>query len=256
MSEETIIMKGALEDHLGRIMHPDTESDQVIRPNGQNVEEALAALLANFANYLPLVGGTITGDLKTTNGSYRINKWGSLSVGANGLVVFAENAYVHPTNNTYHFCETHSSKGAKGICFRSGLDGIWYFDTGRIATTANATFTPTFISITDKATKNYTGNLNNITENTIVDCYNVTNSPGSGWYYIHHIGHSLDSSKNATQIAYGLNNADVKRRRKSDGTWSAWESFMTASNTPTQHYSTVAPTASDGKDGDVWDVYV
>lgn len=253
---ETIIMKGALEDHLGRILHPDTEADQVIRPNGQTVEESLAAILASFSNYLPITGGTITGDLKTTNGSYRINKWGSLSVGGNGLVMFADNAYIHPTNNTYHFCETHGSKGAKGICLRSGVAGIWYFDTGSVATTANATFTPTFISITDKSTKSFTGNLNDIAENTIVDGNGLTNGPGADWYYIQHIAHSANSVEWATQIAYAFNTTDVKRRSKQGGVWSAWEPFMTQSNTPTQHYSTVAPTSSDGKDGDVWDVYV
>ena len=253
---ETIIMKGALEDHLGRIIHPDTEADQVMTEDGKTVKEKLADLLAKFSDYLPLTGGTMTGDVKTNRGNYHANSWGCFSAGSDGVVMIAENAYKHPTNNTYHYSTTHATMGARGIVFRNGFAGIWYFETGSIATTANAAFTPTFISITDKSTKQFTGNLNDITENMVIDCYNVQNNPGSGWYYIQHIGHSLDPSKNATQIAYGLNNADVKRRRKSDGTWSAWESFMTASNTPTQHYSTVAPTAADGKDGDVWDVYV
>ena len=90
----------------------------------------------------------------------------------------------------------------------------------------------------------------------IIDCTGVTNAPGTGWYFIQHIAQSTDPVKNATQIAYALNSADVKRRSKRNGTWSSWESFMTASNTPTQHYSTSAPAASNGKDGDVWDVYV
>ena len=253
---ETIIIKGALEDHLGRILHPDTEADQVIFPDGKTAAEKVAELLANLAKYLPLTGGTLTGDLKTNKGNIHINSWGCISAGTDGTVVIGENVYKHATNNTYHYATTHATMGARGIVFRNGVEGIWYFDTGRIATTANTAFNPTFVSLTDKATKNYTGNLNDITANMTIDCSGVTNAPGDGWYFVQHIAQSTDPSNNATQIAYALNSTDVKRRRKSGGTWSAWEPFLTASNTPTQYYSTVAPTASDGKDGDVWDVYV
>ena len=255
MAEKTI-MKGALEDHLGRIIYPDTQSDQVIRGNGQTVEDSLVSLLASLANYLPIAGGTINGDVKTSKGNYHVNSWGCFSAGSDGVVMIAENAYKHPTNNTYHYLANHSTMGARGIVFRNGSEGIWYFETGKIATTANAAFNPTFISLTDKSTKNFTGNLNNITDNTVIDCSGVTNSPGTGWYFVQHIAQSTDPANNATQIAYALNSADVKRRRKSNGTWTSWEPFLTQSNTPTQHYSTSAPTASDGKDGDVWDVYV
>ena len=255
MSEQ-IIMKGALEDHLGRIIHPDTEADQVITEDGKTVAEKLADILANFSKYLPLTGGTLTGDVKTNKGNYTVNSYGCFSASADGTVMIAENAYRHPTNNTYLYSTTHATMGARGIVFRSGSAGVWYFDTGNVATTANAAFTPTLISITDKATKNYTGNLNNISENMTVDCTGVTNAPGTGWYFIQHISQSTDPTKNATQIAYALNSADVKRRSKRNGTWSAWEPFLTQSSTTTHHYSTAAPTASDGKDGDVWDVYV
>ena len=253
---ETIIMKGALEDHLGRIIHPDTEADQVMTQSGKTVEEQLADLLANFAKYLPLTGGTLTGDVKTNKGNININSWGSISAGTDGTVAIGENFYKHPTNNTYHYATNHQSMGARGIVFRNGALGIWYFDTGSIATTANTAFTPKLISLTDKSTKNHTGNLNDITENMTIDCSGVTNAPGTGWYFIQHIAQSTDPTNKATQIAYALNSVDVKRRRKSSGTWTAWEPFMTQSNTPTQYYSTSAPTAADGKDGDVWDVYV
>ena len=255
MSEVTI-MKGALEDHLGRIIYPDTAADQVITEDGKTVEEMLADLLANFSKYLPLAGGTLTGDVKTSKGNYHVNSWGCFSAGSDGVVMIAENAYKHPTNNTYHYSTTHATMGARGIVFRNGQPGVWYFDTGSIATTANAAFTPTFISITDKATKRFTGDLNDITENTIVDGLNVANAPGENWYFVQHIANSQSSSLYGTQIAYALHSTDVQRRRKVNGAWTPWEPFMTASNTPTQHYSTSAPTASDGKDGDVWDVYV
>lgn len=256
MSEETIIMKGALEDHRGRILYPDTESDQVIRANGQSVEEALVALLANFANYLPLVGGTVNGNVTTKGGKYSANTWGHFSAGTDGTVMLAENAYIHPTNNTYCFANTHATLGARGIILRNGFAGVWYFDTGNISTTAGAVFAPTFISITDKTTKTFHGDLDSITENGITDGVAMINGTENSWYYIQHIGHSLDGNANATQIAYSFFSNDVLRRRKTAGVWSAWEPFLTQSNTPTQHYSTVAPTASDGKDGDVWDVYV
>ena len=253
---ETSIIKGALEDHLGRIIYPDTEADQVMTKNGKTVEERLADLLANFSKYLPLTGGLIRGDLHTYFGKYLVNTWGCISTGTDGTVVFAENAYIHPANNTFHFANDHASMGARGIVFRNGIKGIWYFDTGSIATTGNAAFAPNLISITDKSTKEFTGDLNSITENTIIDCTGLANGPGDGWYFIQHISHSADPVNWATQIAYALNSNDVKRRRKNGGVWFNWDPFMTQSNTPTQYYSTAAPTATDGKGGDVWDVYV
>lgn len=253
---ETTIMKGALEDHLGRIIHPDTEADQVMTQNGKTVDVMLAELLANFDNYLSITGGTIRGNVHTYRGKYHVNTWGVLSTGADGTVVLAENAYIHPVNNTFHYANSHASMGARGIVFRNGIKGVWYFDTGSISTTDGVAFTPTLISITDKATKQYTGDLNNIRENTLVDGTAMANAPGTGWYFVQHISHSNDASYYATQIAYAFLSTDVYRRRMVQGVWTAWEPFMTPSNTPTQHYSTVAPTASDGKDGDVWDVYV
>ena len=255
MAEKTI-MKGALEDHLGRIIYPDTEADQVMTKNGKTVEEWLAELLAKFGSYLPIAGGTISGDVKTNYGKYHVNTWGVLSAGTDGTVVLAENAYIHPANNTYHFANDHASMGARGIVFRNGIQGVWYFDTGSIATTAGAAFTPNLVSITDKATKLHSGNdLNNITDNALIDGNTMANAPDSDWFYVQHFTHSQNKS-HATQIAYAFFTSDVYRRRKDKGVWTPWEPFLTPSNTPTQHYSTAAPTASDGKDGDVWDVYV
>ena len=253
---ETIIMKGALEDHMGRIIYPDTAADQVMTETGKTVEERLSDLLAKFEKYLPLVGGTIRGDVQTYFGKYHVNTWGVLSTGTDGTVVLAENAYIHPANNTFHFANDHASMGARGIVFRNGIKGVWYFDTGSIATTAGVAFTPTLISITDKSTKEFSGNLNDISENVLIDCNNLANGPGSDWYFIQHISHSADPANWATQIAYALNSNDVKRRRKNGGVWTAWESFLTPSNAHTLFYSTEAPSASYGKNGDVWDVYV
>lgn len=253
---ELTVMKGALEDHQGRLIYPDTASDQVIRENGKTVEESLVELLANFAKYLPLTGGTISGDVKTSLSNIYVNDIGCFSAGSDGIVMIAENAYKHPTSNTYHYTTTNAAMGARGIVFRSGVVGIWYFDTGRIPTTADAKFTPNLISLTDKATKEFTGNLDNITENVLIDCNNLANGPGSDWYFIQHISHSADPVNWATQIAYALNSNDVKRRRKNGGAWTAWEPFLTPTNAHTLFYSTDAPSDSYGKNGDVWDVYV
>ena len=253
---ETTIMKGALEDHLGRIIYPDTEADQVMTGDGKTVEEKLAELLANFANYLPLTGGRLNGNLWVGGKMITLPNFGTVMCTNDGTVLFGCNVYLHTVNNTYHYMATHASMGAKGIVMRFGQPGIWYFDTGSIATVANAEFTPNLVSITDKATKLHSGNdLNNITDNALIDGNTMANAPDSDWFYVQHFTHSQNKS-HATQIAYAFFTSDVYRRRKDKGVWTPWEPFMTQSNTPTQHYSTVAPTASDGNDGDVWDVYV
>lgn len=256
MATEKTIIKGAIEDHLGRIIHPDTEADQVMTQNGKTVEEQLADLLAKFANYLPLTGGFVSGDLRMGRGIHTINNWGCFSAGTDGSVVIAENAYKHPSNNTFHYVATHATMGARGIVFRNGQPGVWYFDTGNIATTADAEFSPTLISITDKATKHFYGDLNDLTENTFIDGSNMTNAPGTDWYYVQHFAHSANPAGYGMQIAYAFYSPDIHLRYKTYGEWSNWETIMTPSNTPVQYYSTAAPTAADGKDGDVWDVYV
>ena len=151
---------------------------------------------------------------------------------------------------------THASMGAKGIVMRFGQPGIWYFDTGSIATVANAEFTPTLISLTDKSTKQFTGDLNNITENMVIDCTGLANAPGTGWFFIQHFAASADPTKWATQLAYSFSNLEVRHRIKINGEWSGWDRLLSQSSHHTMFYSTAQPTASDGKNGDVWDVYV
>lgn len=254
MADEIKIIKGAIEDHLGRIIHPDTEADQVLLPSGVTLDRAIEQIVARFANYLPMTGGTVSGPLGTDK-NITVNQWGGISAGTDGTVVIGENCYKHPTNNTFHFARTHESMGARGIVMQNGRPGIWYFDIGSRATTADEQFTPKLISITSKSTV-LDPDIDNVMENTIVDCTSTQNGPGQDWYYIQHIGHSSDPTNYATQIAYAFNTVDVKRRRKVNGQWQPWEPFLTQSNTPAHYYATWEPLATDGKDGDVWDVYV
>lgn len=248
------IIKGALEDHLGRILHPDTEADQVTFSDGKNAEQKIADLLAALANYIPVTGGIVSGTLGTHRANIHISEWGRISVGTSGHVLIANNAYLHPTLNTFHFASTHDSVGARGILLQNGVPGIMYFDTGLLTTTADAVFTPILKPLTKKPT-DAVRDLDDIAENTIVDCTSVTNGPGSEWYYVQHIGHSSNPSLYATQIAYAFNSVDVKRRRKINGVWTPWEPFLLQSNTPAHYYATWEPLPTDGKDGDSWDVY-
>lgn len=251
----TTIIKGPLEDHLGRILHPDTDADQVMLLNGITVEQQIAALLQKFVNYLPVTGGVVNGMLGTHNANIHISEWGRISVGTSGHVMIANNAYIHPTENTYHYANTHGSIGARGILLQNGAPGIMYFDTGHRATTADATFSPEFKPLTTKKTENYQATLDNISENTLVDCESVPNGPGDDWYYVQCICHSNDPVNYAVQIAYAFHSQDVKWRRKILGAWTSWEPFLLQSTTPAHYYSQAEPTAADGKDGDVWDVY-
>ncbi len=253
---ETIIMKGALEDHLGRVIHPDTEADQVLRPNGETAEAAFLRLLAMFSNYLPMTGGTVGGPLGTDK-TFTVNMWGGISAGTDGSVVFAENCYKHPTNNTFHFARTHESMGARGIVLQNGQPGIWYFDTGSRATTADEQFTTPLISMTDKSTRNVSSrNMNDIRENGFYDGTDMTNAPGTGWFWFDVINHSLNPDQWCTQIAYQFGENTIYQRNQANGNWGPWEKILNTGNSPTLHYATWEPLATDGKEGDVWDVYV
>jgi hypothetical protein len=249
-------MKGALEDHLGRIIHPDTEGDQVILQNGKNAEEMISQILAKFAGYLPLSGGALSGYLSTDK-TITVNQWCGISAGTDGTVLIAQNAYKHPTNNTIHFSRTHESMGARGIVMQNGQPGIWYFDTGSRATAADEQFTPTLISMTDKRTVDVSGtDLNFLHLNGIYNGVGMINAPTIDWYWVHVTNHNLDSSKWVLQEVFSFGSTRAWRRVCSNGVWSAWDEMLTQSNAPAQYYATWEPLATDGKDGDVWDVYV
>lgn len=255
MADETTIIKGAIEDHMGRVLHPETEGDQVVMENGKLLPTALQEIIARFANYLPLNGGTVNGNLKVGNGKLDVFRYANISAGSDGTVMFSNNAYIDYATSKIRYSFDHPDFGARGLVMRYNSPGIWYFDTGNSQTVANQEFTPTLISMTDKRTELFTGDLNNVTENMVIDGQDVANAPGTGWYYIVHISHSNDPVKWSMQLAFSFHNPDIRYRIKRGGEWSGWNAVLLDSTTPTHYYSTVAPTAADGKDGDVWDVY-
>ncbi|MGW9124568.1 phage tail-collar fiber domain-containing protein [Paenibacillus chitinolyticus] len=89
-------------------------------------------------------GGTIKGPVvvDTTNQTGKqvsVNAWGDLSASSGGQTVWGNNCYVDQ-GGKHRFSNTHQTLGASGI--RLNYGNIEYFDTGRIATTAGAEFTP------------------------------------------------------------------------------------------------------------------
>lgn len=273
MAEVTTIMKGQLQDHLGRVLHPDSEADQISTKDGKSVDTKLEELLAKFAEYLPKNGGgDITGNVNINLGRMSISNWGSISSGTDGHVMYAQNAYKNPVDNKYYYLQTHSNMGARGIVFRHGAPGIYWFDMGLIATTADAEFTPTFIRL-DKPEAEIISNqdLDTITVNGAYCGTNMSNAPGGSldWFYINVLHLNDNSIAYVSQIARWVNGTSMYVRSRINGTWSAWKEIITENGgnitgdltirgqkVPAYYASTSAPTPSDGQDGDVWDVYV
>lgn len=232
MAEETTVIKGAFEDHQGRVIHPETEADLVALLNGKSVEAAVAEILAMFAGYLPKSGGgTVSGLLNITGGRVDVNQWASLSAGTDGFVMLALNAYKGPTDNKYYYRSTHADIGARGIIFRYGGDtGIGWFDTGMIATTADAEFTPTIKSLTNPDAELITGqNLNSLTKNGHYCGSGLTNAPfsSSDWWYVF-VQNLTDNSANyVTQMAVAVNQQATYVRTRRAGTWGDWERMAT-----------------------------
>jgi hypothetical protein len=141
--------------------------------------------------------------------------------------------------------------------FQNGQPGIWYFDTGSRATTADEQFTAQLASMTDKSTGLISGkNMDDITENGLYNGITMTNAPTNDWFWFEVMNHSLNPNNWCTQFAHSFGSNDSFRRTKSNGVWTGWEKIMTTGNSPALHYATWEPLATDGKEGDVWDVYV
>lgn len=76
--------------------------------------------------------------------------WGALSSGGDGKAVVGHNVYYDTTANAYKYQNTHANLGSRGIVYQwdSSTHGTpYWFDMGLVATTADATFTPTLYKI-------------------------------------------------------------------------------------------------------------
>ncbi|WP_195574275.1 hypothetical protein [Paenibacillus sp. 1001270B_150601_E10] len=107
-------------------------------------DEKVAGITPGAIGAVSKTGDTMSGPLNI-NSSLTTSQWGSISAASNGFYLIGHNCYLHPTKGTYHYRNTHASLGAKGILFRFGSssEGIWMFEMGNVATTADAEFTPT-----------------------------------------------------------------------------------------------------------------
>ena len=231
MSDTTTILKGEFEDNQGRKLHPITEAILVAMANGKSVEATVAELLAMFAGYLPLSGGgTIQGPVTLDGGKISVNMWAQISAGSDGFVLLANNAYKSQADNKYYYANTHDNIGARGIEFKYGQPGVWWFDTGNIATTAGQEFTPEFKSLTAPEAPLISGqDLNNLTANGNYCGQNLSNAPFSStdWWYIS-VQHLTDNSTAyVTQTAIAVNQAAVYTRTRLNGTWQAWDRLAT-----------------------------
>lgn len=311
---ETII-KGQLEDHNGRVLHPKSEAALVIMSDGKSVETKYAELLDKLAGYLSLDGGgDITGNVNINLGRLSISNWGAFSSGTDGHVMYAQNAYKNPIDNKYYYLQTHESMGAKGVLMRHGADGLYFFDTGMIPTVADQEFTPKFRRLDRPDAELINGaELDNLTQNGIYCGNSLTNAPfgSADWWWVFVQNLTNSAAAYVTQTAVAVNQEATYTRTRRNGVWGIWTRLATIASDgnsayipiprrgpesarggyvgypdggtmlyltnetggpinisstagvlingqriPVQYYSTSAPSASDGQDGDVWDVYV
>lgn len=236
MADEMIlletILKGRLEDHLGRVLHPQSEADQIAMADGKSVEEKVAELLAVFGGYIPKNGGGViqSGNLGIENGHLSTARWLCASAGTDGHAMYAQNAYKNPNNNKYYFLNTHESMGARGIIFRHGSPGVWWFDTGMRATTADEEFTPTFKRLDKPDAEMVTGrDFNSLLENGVYCGSGLQNAPfgSSDWFYIF-VQNLTDNSTNyVTQWAVAVNQQATYQRGRRAGNWDQWQRVAT-----------------------------
>lgn len=242
MADPATVLKGTLEDYLGRVLHPDSEADQIIMKDGKSVEAKIAELVAMLAGYVSLSGGgKIDGTLELTGGKarYVTTQWGVLSAGTDGFVLLAKNAYKDPNTNTYKFANTHESIGACGIEFKHGSPGIWWFDTGMVATVADAEFTPEFRSLTNPDALLVSGqDLNNLTQNGTYCGNGMTNTPfaSSDWFWVFCTNLTNNSVNYVTQTAVAVNQEAIYTRTRRNGTWGAWARVATISSDGSSAY--------------------
>lgn len=102
---------------------------------------SLSSLKANKA------GDEFTGEMKVTgNRQVTVGDYGHFSSGTSGEVLVGQNCYIDKTTNKIKYLSTHANMGARGVLYKfdtaTNAQQPWFFDTGRIATTKDAEFTP------------------------------------------------------------------------------------------------------------------
>lgn len=121
-----------------------------------NIDESLtypsfADLNDTLKDYLRAAGGDVAGQVNFNN-NVTFSRWGSAGSGSGtGQYLIGHNCYINPDTGKLHYLNTHADMGAKGIiftyAFTSSPEGVHIFDTGRIATTKDAEFTPAFMRV-------------------------------------------------------------------------------------------------------------
>ena len=216
----------------------------------------MAELVAELAKKIGNTGGTISGELVIRDSKgLNISTWGSISAGTDGHVLMGQNCYKHPTKNTYHFKNTHENIGAKGIVFMLGMEGVYIFDTGSRATTADEEFTPKIHRVMTEKGGNFGGHVHiygNGSENlALVGADHVfmqffrdgVTNGRSG--YIGYPGAAAPNLEIANLVPNGYISINAP-----DGL------HIRGHKIPRTIRSTSAPNSVDGEDGDVWHQYV
>lgn len=231
MADSNVFLHGDLEDAQGRKLRPATSGAMVQVEDGKSLDAKIAELLAMFSGYLPKNGGgTINGSLKTSNGYISADPWLGISSGSDGHVLFGQNCYKDHYKNTYHYLQTHESMGAKGIIFRHGSPGLYYFDTGMTPTVKDQEFTPNFKRLDKPDGEIITGkDLNTLTENGVYCGSGLVNAPfsSSDWWYIFVQNLTNNSVNYLTQFAVAVNQQATYQRGRRNGAWDPWQRTAT-----------------------------
>ena len=231
MTDVNTIIKGSFEDDQGRILHPETEASFVSMADGKSVEAKVAELLAKFSDYIPKNGGgVINGSLETSNGHISADQWLGISSGSDGHVLFGQNCYKDHYANTYKYLQTHESMGAKGLIFRHGSPGMYYFDTGMVPTVKDQEFTPDFKRLDKPDAEIITGqNLNDLTQNGVYCGSGLSNAPfsSSDWWYVWVQNLTNNSVNYLTQFAVAVNQQAMYQRGRRNGVWDPWQRTVT-----------------------------
>lgn len=231
---ETDVFSGVFEDENGAQILPKTKGKNVIMEDGTSAEQTAAAIRKALADAMTSAaaaylskntGGSVGGPLDVA-GAVTSQSWGSMSTSSNGGVLFAENAYLKYDDNTIRYKNTHANMGARGIFMHPSV-GVLYFDTGSIATTKDAAFSPEYRKLDTRLSNMAPADLNTLTDDGFYNGSAMTNAPGTGWFYILVINHSYDKSTYCMQMAWSFEETGGVFYRVKSGDWKPWQKILT-----------------------------